>query len=410
MQTHGQTIRAFASWADVVGLREGDRYLIINPFFHAFGYKAGIVACLLTGAVMVPLPVFDVPAAMSLIGVEHISMIPGPPTIYQTIINHPERAALDTTSLRLAVTGAAAIPVSLVEQMWDDLGFETVVTGYGLTEACGIATMCRHDDDAETIATTSGRAIPDVEVQVVDDDGHEVPRGEPGEIVIRGYNVMSEYFEEPEQSEEAIDLDGWLHTGDVGTMDERGYIRITDRKKDMFISGGFNAYPAEIEGLLLRHPDLAQVAVVGVPDERMGEVGVAAFGGSAHNGTTARSTSMPRSSPGPATRWPTSRCPAGSWWSDTPCRSTCRRQGPEVRAARSSDRLEGGRCVMPPPSPTPPTPGTTATIPPELVVTLLASRGSSLGATSAAARLQAQVLRRWQASPGTARWFDVAWA
>jgi acyl-CoA synthetase (AMP-forming)/AMP-acid ligase II len=202
-------------------------------------------------------------------------MLPGPPTLYQTILNHPDRTSLDTSSLRLAVTGAAAIPVSLVERMWSDLGFSTVITGYGLTEACGIATMCRHDDDAETIATTSGRAIPGVEVQVVDDAGSPLPAGEPGEITVRGYNVMAGYFEDPDQTADTIDADGWLHTGDIGVIDERGYVRITDRKKDMFIVGGFNAYPAEIESLLTRHPGVAQAAVVGVPDERLGEVGLA---------------------------------------------------------------------------------------------------------------------------------------
>jgi acyl-CoA synthetase (AMP-forming)/AMP-acid ligase II len=275
MCTHGQTLRAFQSWSEVVGLREGDRYLIVNPFFHAFGYKAGIVAALMSGATIVPEPVFDVPTVMASVVREQISMLPAPPTLYQTILNHPDLASFDLTSLRLAVTGAAAIPVSLVEDMRSRLGFETVITGYGLTEATGIATMCRHDDDAVTIATTSGRAIPDVEVLVVDDGGREVPAGEPGEIVVRGYNVMSGYFEEPDETAATVDDDGWLHTGDIGVMDERGYIKITDRKKDMFIMGGFNAYPTEIENLLLGHDQIAQVAVIGVPDERMGEVGMA---------------------------------------------------------------------------------------------------------------------------------------
>ncbi len=275
LQSHGQTIRAFTSWADVVGLRRGDRYLIVNPFFHAFGYKAGIVACMITGAVMLPLPVFDVPGVLRAIGAERISMLPGPPTLYQTILNHPDRSSVDTSSLRLAVTGAAAVPVNLVERMRSELGFSTVITGYGLTEACGIATMCRHDDDAETISTTSGRAIPGVEVRIVDDAGDELAPGLPGEIVVSGFNVMSGYFEDPQQTAMAIDADGWLHTGDIGVMDDRGYVRITDRKKDMFIVGGFNAYPAEIENLLSRHPAVAQAAVVGVPDERMGEVGMA---------------------------------------------------------------------------------------------------------------------------------------
>jgi acyl-CoA synthetase (AMP-forming)/AMP-acid ligase II len=273
--THGQVVRAYADWASVVGLRHGDRYLVINPFFHAFGYKAGIIASLVAGATLYPQSVFDIPTAMAMVAEHEITMLPGPPAVYQTFLNHPDVERSRLQSLRLAVTGAAAVPVELVERMKAELGFETVVTGYGLTESCGIATMCRHDDTAETISRTSGRAIPGVEVAVVDDDGNELPRGEPGEVLVRGYNVMREYFEDPEQTAEAIDADGWLHTGDIATMDERGYLVITDRKKDMFITGGFNAYPAEIERLLLLHPDVAQVAVIGVPDERMGEVAMA---------------------------------------------------------------------------------------------------------------------------------------
>ena len=272
---HGQTLRTVATWANVVGLGDTDRYLAINPFFHSFGYKAGIIAWLVTGGTLLPVPVFDVPEVMRLVATERATMLPGPPTLYQTILNHPDRAQLDSSSLRLAVTGAASVPVSLVEQMRDDLGFDTVITAYGLTEGCGFATMCRRSDDAVTIATTSGRAMPGIEVRVVTDDGVERAAGEPGEVVVRGYNVMSGYFEDPEATAETVDPDGWLHTGDIGVMDERGYLKITDRKKDLFIVGGFNAYPAEIENLLLAHPHIAQVAVIGVPDERQGEVGAA---------------------------------------------------------------------------------------------------------------------------------------
>jgi acyl-CoA synthetase (AMP-forming)/AMP-acid ligase II len=275
MTAHSQNLRSFGDWTDVVGLREGDRYLIVNPFFHAFGYKAGILASLMRGATIHPQLVFDVPQVMERVAAERITMLPGPPTLYQTILNHPDLASFDMSSLRLAVTGAAAIPVELILRMRRELSFETIVTGYGLTESCGIATMCRHQDDPETIAYTSGRAIPALEVRCVDDDGVEVPRGEAGEVVVRGYNVMRGYFDEPEETAATIDEDGWLHTGDIATMDERGYIKITDRKKDMFIVGGFNAYPAEIENLLLGHEAIAQVAVIGVPDERMGEVGMA---------------------------------------------------------------------------------------------------------------------------------------
>jgi acyl-CoA synthetase (AMP-forming)/AMP-acid ligase II len=273
--THQQVLRTVQAWAATVGLGADDRYLAVNPFFHSFGYKAGIVACLISGATLVPLAVFDVPAIMALAAKEHVTALPGPPTVYQTMMNHPDFKRSEVASLRLAVTGAAAIPVELIHRMRDTIGFDTVVTAYGLTEACGFATICQPDDPAEIIATTSGRAMPGIEVLVVDDAGTETPRGEAGEVVVRGYNVMLGYFEDPEQTEQAIDADGWLHTGDIGVMDDAGNLRITDRKKDMFISGGFNAYPAEIENLMLAHPDLAQVAVVGVPDERMGEVGVA---------------------------------------------------------------------------------------------------------------------------------------
>ncbi len=275
MLTHGATVRAYDAWSTVVGLRPGDRYLVVNPFFHSFGLNAGIVACLVKGATIIPHAVFDVDEVMQHAAEERVSMLPGPPTVYQSILDHPRLAEFDMSSLRLAVTGAAAVPVELVRRMRAELGFETIVTGYGLTEATGIATMCRHDDDPETISTTSGRAIPDVEVRIVNDENAEVPRGEPGEVVIRGYNIMRGFIHDPEATAEAIDTDGWLHTGDVAVMDERGYIRITDRTKDMFIVGGFNAYPAEIENMINEHPAVGQVAIIGIPDERMGEVGYA---------------------------------------------------------------------------------------------------------------------------------------
>jgi acyl-CoA synthetase (AMP-forming)/AMP-acid ligase II len=275
MLTHEQSLRAYRDWSEVVGLHEHDRYLIVNPFFHAFGYKAGWLAALMMGATVLPQAVFDAEQVLARVPRDRVTVVPGPPTLYQTILNHPARSDHDLSSLRLAVTGAAAIPVELIVRMREELTFETIITGYGLTESCGIATMCRYDDDPETIATTSGKAIPGVEVQVVDDQGGEVAHGEPGEVVIRGYNVMHGYLDEPDETAATIDNDRWLHTGDVGVMNDRGYLKITDRTKDMFIVGGFNAYPAEIENLLLRNENVAQVAVVGVPDERMGEVGMA---------------------------------------------------------------------------------------------------------------------------------------
>ncbi len=275
MTTHGQTLRTFATWAEVVGLRQGDRYLIVNPFFHTFGYKAGILACLMAGATMVPEPVFDVDVVLRRVSDERISVLPGPPTIFQSILDHPRRDAFDLSSLRLIVTGAAVVPVELVEALWSDLGIDTVLTAYGLTEATGTVTMCRRGDSAEVISATSGRAIPDVEVRIVDGDGAELAPGEAGEIVVRGYNVMSGYLDDADATAAAIDGDGWLHTGDVGFLDADGNLAITDRLKDMYVSGGFNVYPAEVEAVLRRRGDVAQVAVVGVPDRRMGEVGLA---------------------------------------------------------------------------------------------------------------------------------------
>ena len=275
MSRHDQTCRVFTTWSEVVGLRHDDRYLVVNPFFHTFGYKAGFLSCLLTGATIVPEPVFDLPTVLHRVADERITVLPGPPTLYLGILDHPGRHDLDLGSLRLAVTGAAAVPEEMIARMRSELTFDVVLTAYGLTESTGVVTMCRTDDEPRTIATTSGRAIPGVEVRVVDDHGAEVDRGRPGEIVCRGYNVMPGYWDDPAATAEAIDADGWLHTGDIGTMDDRGYVAITDRKKDMFIVGGFNAYPAEIENAMLAHPAVAQVAVVGVRDERMGEVGAA---------------------------------------------------------------------------------------------------------------------------------------
>jgi acyl-CoA synthetase (AMP-forming)/AMP-acid ligase II len=272
--THGQSLRTFGTWASIVGLAPTDRYLVVNPFFHTFGYKAGILACLMAGATVVPEAVFDARRVMERIAAERISVLPGPPTLYQGLLAEPDRGDYDLSSLRLGVTGAAVVPVELVHAMSSELGFDTVLTAYGLTESCGTVTMCRRDYPPEVIAATSGRAIPGLEVQAVV-DGRSVAQGEPGEIVVRGYTVMAGYWEDEAATAAAIDAEGWLHTGDIGVMDAAGNVTITDRVKDMFVVGGFNAYPAEIEAILRRYDGVAQVAVVGIPDERMGEVGCA---------------------------------------------------------------------------------------------------------------------------------------
>ncbi|MGH8541019.1 MAG: AMP-binding protein, partial [Stenotrophobium sp.] len=273
--THQQNLRVIADWSKAVGLIPEDQYLVANPFFHSFGYKVGWLGGLLAGCTVLPHAVFDAGAILKRIAREHISVLPGPPTLFISLLNDPARASADLSSLRATITGAAAIAPSLIERIRAELGFKVVLTGYGLTETCGVVSLCEAGDDAETIALTSGKAIPGLELRCVDGDGKPVPAGEAGEIVVRGYNVMQGYLDDEAETRKAIDADGWLHTGDIGILDARGYLRITDRLKDMYITGGFNCYPAEIERIVAAHPAVAQVAVIGVPDERQGEVGKA---------------------------------------------------------------------------------------------------------------------------------------
>ena len=262
MATHAQNLRWTGTWCDTVGLREGDRYLIVNPFFHMFGYKAGCITSLLRGATILPVPVFDVAQVLELVEREQVTVLPGPPTLYQSLLSAPAR--WDLSSLRLAVTGAADIPVELIRRVRCELPFQAIFTGYGLTEA-GTVTLSKPGDSFEDIATTVGTPCDGYEVRIADD----------AEVLVRSPCVMAGYLDDPAATAQAIDAEGWLHTGDLGSIGDGGRLRILGRKKDMFIVGGFNAYPAEIESFLLEHPAVAQVAVIGVPDERLGQVGKA---------------------------------------------------------------------------------------------------------------------------------------
>ena len=272
MTTHAQNLDVVWGWCERIGLVKTDRYLVVNPFFHAFGYKAGWLACLLRGATILPHLVFDAKTVLARIEKDKISTLPGPPTLYQSFLADPELDRYTLSSLRLAATGAAAIPTQMIRDMHTRLGFKTVVTGYGLTEAAGFVSMCCAGDDPEIIATTSGCPLPGVEVRIADDDGNALAPGKTGEIWVRGENVMKGYFEEEETTAQTVTRDGWLKTGDLGTSDKNGYLRITGRKKDIFIAGGFNCSPEEIENMIFSHPHVAQVAVIGIPDERLGEV------------------------------------------------------------------------------------------------------------------------------------------
>jgi HIP---CoA ligase len=272
MSTHQQDLGVATAWAECAQLTSDDRYLVVNPFFHRLGYKAGLLACVASGAALVPMRVFHAGLAMQLIESERITVLPGAPTIYQTLLDYPTRPFHDLSSLRLAVTGAAMVPVALIERMRRQLSFDSVLTAYGLTEAV-VATMSRPGDAAEIVASSSGRATAGFEVRIAGPGGAPASPGEPGEILLRGPNVMTGYLDDPAATRAAINADGWLHTGDVGHVDPEGYLTITDRLTDIYICGGFNVYPAEVEQVLARLDGVAESAVIGVPDERLGEVG-----------------------------------------------------------------------------------------------------------------------------------------
>jgi acyl-CoA synthetase (AMP-forming)/AMP-acid ligase II len=274
VQKHHSTRGVASDWVAMTGLRRGDRYLMVNPYFHMFGLKAGILPCITVGATMIPEAVFDVERTLQRVSEEKVTVLPGPPTLYQSILDHPALGDHDLSTLRFAVTGAADIPVELIRRMYAELPFELILTGYGLTES-GTAAATSADDDAETIATTVGNARPGMELRLVDGDRNDVAPGETGEILLRGKTVMSHYLDNPEATAEAFGNDGWMKTGDLGALDKNGNLQIVGRSKDMIIVGGFNVYPAEVENLLLAHPGVREVAVIGRADVRLGEVPMA---------------------------------------------------------------------------------------------------------------------------------------
>ncbi|MFC4115874.1 AMP-binding protein [Nonomuraea zeae] len=274
MLDHAQVLRGYWDWSEIVALDERDRYPVIAPFSHGFGLNAGLIACVLRQATMLPIPVFTPDALMELISSERITVLAGPPTLFHRLLDELERGSWDVSSLRVAICGAAAVPATLITRLVERVGLERMINAYGLMEGT-VVSMTRAGDPIGVIANTTGRTVPGIEVKVVDDDGKEVAAGERGEILQRGYGVMRGYWDEPGRTAEAVDADGWLHTGDVGVLDESGNLAIVDRKKELFIVNGFNVSPAEVESLLLREGSLAQAAVIGVPDPGTGETGLA---------------------------------------------------------------------------------------------------------------------------------------
>jgi HIP---CoA ligase len=274
--THTQSLIACEQQQLCVARFEpGETYAVLYPFAHNAGYRAGWQAGLLLGTRIIPVRDYNSSALLDLIERERVSVLQMAPTLFQALLDDPTLSHRDLSCLRYASTGGTTIPVDLVTRMRSQLGAQQVGTGYGLTEAAGSVSNTVPGDSDEVVATTTGRALENLEVRILDREQRDVPNGEPGEIAVRGPQVLHGYYQDPDATAKAFTSDGYFLTGDVGLFTPERNLRITDRIKDMYLCGGFNCYPAEIEGVLRGHEGVAQVAVVGMPDARLGEVGCA---------------------------------------------------------------------------------------------------------------------------------------
>ncbi len=272
--THYQIVKNAHDQGEILHTSEDDKLVIPVPFSHCFGNVMSITLMVVFGGTMIPLVDFDPYKALDLVEEEEATMIHGVPTMFIRELEVAKEENYNTDSLRTGIMAGSSCPVETMRSVINDLGCNVSIT-YGLTEASPGVTMTRFDDSIEDRVETVGRVMPDQEIKIVDDSGQEVEPGETGELVVKGYNVMEGYYNKPEATDETIE-DGWLHSGDLAEMDERGYVKIVGRKKDMVIVGGLNVYPREIEEYLIEHPEIKEVAVVGVPDEELGEVVAAA--------------------------------------------------------------------------------------------------------------------------------------
>lgn len=255
-----------------IGLGVGDRLCIPVPLYHCFGMVMGNLGCLTHGAAMVyPAEAFEPGAVLQAVEQERCTGLYGVPTMFIGLLGHPQFARFDVSSLRTGCMAGSPCPVEVMRQVIDKLHMRDVTIAYGMTETSPVSFQSSAEDSIERRVSTIGRVQPHLEVKVVDEQGRTVPRGQPGELCTRGYSVMLGYWDDPDKTAEAIDAEGWMHTGDLGTIDEQGYGNIVGRIKDMVIRGGENVYPREIEEFLYRHPKVADVQVVGLPDPKFGE-------------------------------------------------------------------------------------------------------------------------------------------
>jgi len=272
MLTHNNIVNNAYQVAQCMKLGEGDRLCIPVPFFHCFGCVMSTLACVTVGATMVPVVEFHPKRVLETVAAERCTALHGVPTMFIAELNDPDFGKYDLSSLRTGIMAGSPCPVEVMKAVINKMGMTDITIAYGQTESSPVITQTRTDDPLELRVETVGRALPGVEVKIVEPGtSNEVPPGVQGELCTRGYHVMKGYYNNPEATNEAIDQDGWLHTGDLATMDENGYCRITGRLKDMIIRGGENIYPREIEEFLYKHPKILDVQIVGVPDKTYGE-------------------------------------------------------------------------------------------------------------------------------------------
>ncbi|MGC5328386.1 AMP-binding protein [Brevibacillus sp. SYSU BS000544] len=272
MLSHNNIVNNAIQVASCMNLGPEDRVCLPVPFFHCFGCVMGTLACVATGAAMVPLITFDPGRVLSIVSEERCTALYGVPTMFIAELNNPSFDSYDFSTLRTGIMAGSPCPIEVMKNVVEKMGIRDITIAYGQTESSPVITQTRPDDSIERRVGTVGRALGGVEVKIVDPiTGEEQPTGVQGELCTRGYHVMKGYYNMPEQTFKAIDHDGWLHTGDLATMDDEGYFRITGRLKDMIIRGGENIYPREIEEFLYTHPNVLDVQVVGVPDEKYGE-------------------------------------------------------------------------------------------------------------------------------------------
>ncbi|GCD82448.1 AMP-binding protein [Parageobacillus thermoglucosidasius] len=272
MLTHYNIVNNAYNIAQCMKLTKEDRLCIPVPFFHCFGCVLGTLACVSVGATMVPIQEFNPKQVLQTVQDEKCTALHGVPTMFIAELNDPDFEKYDLSSLRTGIMAGSPCPIEVMKAVMEKMGAKEITIAYGQTESSPVITQTRTDDPIHIRVETVGRALPNVEVKIVDPSTNkEVPPGVQGELCTRGYHVMKGYYKNPGATKEVIDEDGWLHTGDLAVMDENGYCRITGRLKDMIIRGGENIYPREIEEFLYKHPKILDVQVVGVPDEKYGE-------------------------------------------------------------------------------------------------------------------------------------------